>query len=71
MQVKTVVLYAKHRVRPETLLAISEAEAGALIPVEDSEMEAFMPVAVFVPDSNELVRVAKQARKSRAAREEG
>jgi hypothetical protein len=68
MQLKTVVLYLKHRVRPETLLAIKEAEPGELIGVEDSELAAFMPIAVFVPADNELVTAAKKSEKSKPAR---
>ena len=38
MNFKTVILYNVRRIRPETLTAISEAQDGDMVPVDQSEI---------------------------------
>ena len=62
-KLKPVVLYDRQRVRPQTLLAMATAKPGALIPVERSELEAFQPLLVDVPDDTPgLVELRQQMR---------
>lgn len=46
---KTVVLYNQRKIRPQTLRAICDAAPGAMIPVDESELNSFMPLTVFLP----------------------
>jgi len=69
MALKTVVLYLKHKVRPETLAAIADAEPGGMIGVEESELFAFLPMAIHILDDNpELLNArAREARQPKKA----
>jgi len=51
MKFKTVILYNERRIRPQTIKAIEEAVDGALIPVDVSELDSFVPLLVPVDDS--------------------
>lgn len=68
MALKTVVLYLKHKVRPETLAAIADAEPGGMIGVEESELFAFLPMAIFLSEDNPELKQARdrEARKAKA-----
>jgi hypothetical protein len=69
-RIRTVILYERNKIRPETLLAIAESKDGALIPVEASELNAFMPLNIVIPDKDPVVAAAaaKRNRKREEAR---
>ena len=50
MNFKTVILYNVRRIRPETLTAISEAQDGDMVPVDQSEIDQFLPLVVHMPE---------------------
>lgn len=54
-QVKTVILYNRRKVRPETLAAIANADHGDMIEVEPEEMTCFLPLAIFIPATDPAV----------------
>ena len=64
---KHVVLVNKHRVRPETMLALQEARDGDLIEVEPNEMEAFQSIVIYVASDHPSVVTARDSRKLREA----
>jgi hypothetical protein len=66
-RIRTVILYEKNKIRPETLLAISEAKDGELIPVEASELQAFLPLNIAIPERDPQVAAARKGRDRRAA----
>lgn len=53
--VKTVVLYNRRQVRPETIAAIANSDHGDMIPVEAEEMACFLPLAIFIPATDPAV----------------
>ena len=50
MNFKTVILYNVRRIRPETLTAISEAQDGDMVPVDQSEIDQFLPIVIHQPE---------------------
>ena len=68
---KSVILYLKHRVSPETLLAIKTAEPGTMVPVEENELLAFMPLNIHIPDDTPDLKLAEDAVRSIRNRKRG
>ena len=66
----SVVLYLKNKIRPETLLAIQRSKPGQMIPVEESEMNAFQSLIVWVPEDDPGVAAAKAKEKRDSDRAE-
>lgn len=50
VNLKSVILYDKRRMQPDTLKAILEAEDGAMIAVDPSELDAFTALTFYIPD---------------------
>lgn len=44
---KTVLLYNRRRVQPDTMQAILDAEEGAMIPVDPGELDHFLQLVIF------------------------
>lgn len=56
INIKSVMLYNVRRVRPQTLEAIANARDGDMIPVDPTEMDAFMQLTF---NASEMKSVAK------------
>ena len=56
INIKSVMLYNVRRVRPQTLEAIANARDGDMIPVDPTEMDAFMQLTF---NASEMKAVAK------------
>lgn len=66
--VKSITLYDKRKVNPETLLRISQAKDQEMIGVEPSELDSFKSLILFIPQDEPMVKAAKE-RYERATRE--
>lgn len=63
MPVKPVILYNRHKVRPETIYLIANAAPGALIPVEQTELDAFLYLQIDIPEDQPEVKTMREARR--------
>jgi hypothetical protein len=52
-EVKTVILYNRRRIRPETLKAIADAKDGEMIPCTPEELDSFDAVTIFTRSAQE------------------
>lgn len=56
VNIKSVILYNKRRIRAQTLEDICSAKDGALIGVDPSELDSFMPIVFYVPDMEKALK---------------
>ena len=71
MNFKTVILYNARRIRPETLTAIREAKDGDMVPVDQSEIDQFLPLVVHMPEVERVSSPPKPSVKSSGSRDGG
>ena len=59
LEFKTVILYNKRRIRPETIEAIQQAQDGDMVGVDQSEIDSFLPLVVHAPALKKVVKKQK------------
>lgn len=47
VNMKSVVLVNRRRVRPQTLQAIEDAKDGEMVLVDPSELDSFQPIVIY------------------------
>ncbi len=62
VRIKTLILYNKRRLQPETIDALATAKDGAWMGLEPDEFNAIQQLHIFVPEIQKMQRNDQKAR---------